>query len=56
MYMRHELGMSWIDAADAIAEGDVQPPETLEALRALDEAGELEHLFELVFVAGMKLR
>lgn len=48
--------MSWIDAADAIVEGVIDPPETLEALRTLDRAGELEHLFTLVFVGGMKLR
>ena len=56
MHMRFELGMSWVDAQDTIEEGAVQPAEVLEALRVLDRAGELEHLFTLVFVGGMKLK
>ena len=55
-YMGRDLGMSWVDAADALAEGMIEPPEALEALRALDRAGELEHLFHLVFVGRMKLQ
>jgi hypothetical protein len=54
--MRFELGMAWADAEDAIAEGVIDPPATLEALRALDRAGELEHLFHLIFVGRMKLK
>lgn len=55
-HTHHVCGMSWYEAAEAIAAGIIEPRECLDALRALDEAGELEHLFTLVFVGRMKLR